>query len=194
MSEFAEYAPGRGGPAPPLTESDGLRIRAAAERDLARLAPIAAEREGCSLEQALEGLSRFFGATQAGRALLVLAEIGTDAIGFGKASTFTPPAGSPPNMAPGGWYLSGVVVSPPYRRRGVGARLTTTRLAWIAELGGGVAVYYFANARNRVSIDFHRAFGFTELTRDFSHPHARFEGGPGILFIRRGPTVIESLE
>jgi len=188
MSEFAEHASGSAKPA--LTESDGLRIRAATEEDLARLAPIWAEREGCPLERALEGFTQFFAAARAGRALLILAEVGTSAIGFGKASYFTPPAGSASNMAPEGWYLSGVVVSPRYRRRGVGGRLTAARLAWIAGLGSDTA-YYFANVRNRVSIDLHRAFGFQELTRDFSHPHARFEGGPGVLFIRRGPAGVE---
>jgi ribosomal protein S18 acetylase RimI-like enzyme len=192
MSEFAAYAPGPG-TEPPLSETDGLRIRVATAADLERLAPIAAAREGSTVEAALEGFTRFLETAAAGRALVMMAEIGGEAIGFGKASYFSPPADSATNVAPEGWYLSGVVVSPRYRRRGVGARLTAARLAWIAATGGEAA-YYFANARNRVSIELHERFGFVELTRDFSHPYARFEGGVGILFVRRGPPAREPIE
>jgi ribosomal protein S18 acetylase RimI-like enzyme len=193
MSEFAEYAPD-GAPGLPFGEADGLVVRLATEADLARLAPISAEREGHPVEQVLEGLRKFFETVSTGRGLLMIAEAGADAIGFGKASHFVAPPGSPPNVAPDGWYLSGVVVSPRHRRRGVGAHLTAARLAGIDRRAPGSAVYYFANERNRVSVDLHRAFGFGERSRDFSHPHAHFEGGAGILFVRRGPEAPESLE
>ena len=181
MSEFAEYAPGAAAELP-LTEADGLRLRAAVAADLPRLAPIAAEREGIAVERALDGLERFFGEASAGRALLLVAELGEEAIGFGKASYFSTPPGSPPNVAPEGWYLSGVVVRPRHRRRRVGDALTAARLEWIA--ARSPRAYYFANVRNRVSIDLHEAFGFVEATRDFVHPHATFEGGVGALFVR----------
>ena len=193
MSEFAEYAPGTA-TEPPLTAATGLRIRAAAADDLPRLAPISAAREGTTIEAALGRFARFHEAAGSGRALVMLAEVNGEAIGFGKASYFTPPAGSAPNVAPEGWYLSGVVVTPRYRRRGVGARLTAARLEWIARVAGDAPVHYFANLRNRVSIELHARHGFEELTRDFSHPHARFEGGAGALFVRRGPRPGETLE
>ena len=183
MSEFAEYAPG-GAAEPRLTEADGLRLRPAVATDLPRLAPIEAERESIAAERALEGLERFLIQANAGRALLLVAELAENAIGLGKATYFTPPAGSPPNVAPEGWYHSGVVVVPRFRRRGVGAALTTVRLEWIAKRSP--RAYYFANTRNRVSIELHRAFGFVELTRDFVHPHATFKGGAGALFVRAG--------
>ena len=183
MSEFAEYVPG-GAAEPRLTEADGLRLRPAVAADLPRLAPIEAERESIAAERALAGLERLLILANAGRALLLMAEFAEGAIGFGKASYFTPPAGSPPNVAPEGWYLSGVVVVLRFRRRGVGAALTAARLQWIA--ARGPRAYYFANTRNRVSIELHRAFGFVELTRDFVHPHATFKGGAGALFVRTG--------
>ncbi|HET9950318.1 MAG TPA: GNAT family N-acetyltransferase [Candidatus Eisenbacteria bacterium] len=183
MSEFAEYAPGaRSSEEPPLTGTDGLRLRPASAVDLPRLAPIAAAREGIAPERALEGFETFLAEADAGRALLLLAELGAEAIGFAKASYFTPPPGSPANVAPEGWYLSGVVVSPRHRRRGVGAALTAARLEWID--ARSPRAYYFANARNRVSIDLHEGFGFVEATRDFVHPRATFEGGVGVLFVR----------
>lgn len=43
-------------------------------------------------------------------------------------------------------------------------------------------MFYLTNARNLVSIDLHRAFGFEEHTRDFVFPGAEFHGGTGILF------------
>jgi len=73
-----------------------------------------------------------------------------------------------------------VIVVPEYRRRSVGRILTQARLDWIAQRDRWA--YYFANAQNRVSIELHQQFGFIELTREFSHPWATFEGGIGILF------------
>jgi GNAT superfamily N-acetyltransferase len=102
-------------------------------------------------------------------------------IGYGKAAFFSPPPGSPANVAPAGWYLTGVVIRPELRRRGVGLALTAARLKWIRERSP--RAYYFANERNRASIDLHGALGFVELTRDFQHPGARFQGGGGVLFV-----------
>ena len=181
MSEFAPYAPGAPSEAP-LTEADGLRLRPAAAADLPRLAPIAAAREGVPLEQALERFERHFTETSAGQALLLIAEVGGEAVGFGAAAYFTPPSDPAPNMAPEGWYLAGVVVAPRHRRRGIGAALTAARLEWIAARSR--RAYYVANERNRVSIELHEAFGFVEATRDFTYPRATFEGGGGVLFVR----------
>ncbi len=73
-----------------------------------------------------------------------------------------------------------MIVDPAHRRRGIAAELTRRRLKWIAERAG--EAFYFANARNQVSIDLHARFGFVELTRDFAYPGATFAGGAGILF------------
>jgi hypothetical protein len=64
------------------------------------------------------------------------------------------------------------------RRRGIAHALTRARLDRLAP-----PVYYFANERNRASIDLHAPFGFQELTRDFWHPDVTFTGGGGILFV-----------
>lgn len=190
MSEFAAHDPERKR-LPRLSESEGLKIRPASEADLHELAEIAANREGGPAERWRRSFQRLLEEARAGRALVLAAALGARVIGFGKAAYFTPPAGSPSNVAPEGWYLSGLVVRPGDRDRGVGARLTASRLAWIAERGD--RAYYFANARNQVTIDLHRALDFVEVTRDFSHPGARFEGGVGILFVRelgkRGKTA-----
>ena len=181
MSKFADYEPGAGR-LPHLSVHDGLVIQPPRESDLPALAAIAAEREGEPLADWLAAFERIHAESRAGRALILAATLDDLVAGYGKAGYFVPPADSSPNVAPEGWYLTGVVIRPAYRRLGLGSQLTRARLAWIA--GRSDRAYYIANERNRVSIDLHRALGFEELTRDFHHPHVRFEGGCGILFVR----------
>lgn len=179
MSKFADYSPESGRSAR-LTAVDGLRIRASREPDLALVAEIAAEREGESPEEWLSRLARLEEEIRVGRAELLVAELGGVVIGYGTIAFFSPPAGSPDNVAPEGWYLAGLVVRSAHRRRGVGHELTLARLAWIA--ARGKKAYYFANEHNRASIELHAAAGFNELSRDFHHPAVRFSDGGGILF------------
>lgn len=181
MSKFAEYEPGAERKSP-FTIHDGLVIQPPRESDLPALAAIAAEREGEPAADWLAAFERIYAESRAGRALILAAAVDNLMAGYGKADYFVPPAGSPANVTPEGWYLTGVVVRPALRRRGVGSQLTRARLSWIA--GWSDRAYYFANERNQVSIDLHRALGFEEVTRDFSHPHAQFEGERGILFVR----------
>ena len=176
MSKFAEFTPRSSPPA----EVGKLVIRSASPPDLPALARIAAEREGEPVAQWLTAFEHIHADTAGGQSLLVVAAVNGAIAGYGKAGYFTPPAGSPANVAPAGFYLTGVIVAPAYRRRGLGLELTRARLDWIA--ARSPRAYYFANARNRVTIDLHQKLGFVELTRDFSHPQVRFEGGAGILF------------
>jgi GNAT superfamily N-acetyltransferase len=110
---------------------------------------------------------------------LLVATAGGETCGFATAAWFEPPEGAPPDGAPAGWYLFGIIVREGWRRRGIGARLTEARLAWIAERAD--EAYYFANALNRASLDLHERLGFRELTRSFSFPGASFQGGTGVL-------------
>jgi hypothetical protein len=43
------------------------------------------------------------------------------------------------------------------------------------------AAWYFANARNRASLDLHARLGFEEVTRAFDLAGVTFEGGEGVL-------------
>ena len=177
MNRFAEHAPGpvRARPIP------GLVVREALPGDLAALGRIAAEREGGGPERHRSAFATLLGeVAPAGNGLLLVAAVGDEVVGFGKVTRFRPGAQASPDVAPEGWYLSGVVVSPEWRRRGVGDRLTGSRLEWVAHRAAHA--YYFVNARNTVSIDLHLRFGFVEVTRQFSFPGASFEGGEGILF------------
>ncbi len=155
-------------------------LRRAELHDLEALATIAAERDGRALADHRAGFEREIDAGSADRLLLV-AELGGAAVaGFARATRHEPGPDAPANSAPPGWYLSGVIVDPAHRRRGIAAALTRRRLGWIAERAG--EAFYFANARNLVSIDLHAKSGFVEVTRDFVYPGASFTGGTGILF------------
>jgi ribosomal protein S18 acetylase RimI-like enzyme len=111
---------------------------------------------------------------------LVVAESGGVISGYGRARLFEPEPEAPVDTAPRGYYLSGVFVSPSERRTGIGAALTQARLDWISERAADA--WFFANARNAASIALHERFGFEEVTRRFSYPGLRFDGGEGILF------------
>jgi len=160
---------------PPLT----CRFRTAVAADADALGAIEAHREGGKPAVHAEKMRRSI----AEPGLLLVAEHDGRVVGFGKARHFEPAPDAPANVAPRGWYLAGVIVAPEFRQRGVGRQLTEARLAWIAERAD--QAFYFANARNRVTIELHEPFGFVEVTRDFTFPGASFEGGEGILFRAR---------
>jgi ribosomal protein S18 acetylase RimI-like enzyme len=115
--------------------------------------------------------------------LLLVAVVAGEVVGYGRASRFEHSPGAPADIAPEGYYLTGVFVHVGQRRTGIGLALTEERLAWIAERAD--EAWYFANARNVASIELHRRLGFEEVTRRFSVPRLAFEGGEGILFRSR---------
>ena len=180
MSKFAEYAPGRR-PTSRLGPADGLVVRPTSAADLPQVALIVAEREEGEPAVWFERLARELAqiVEPPTRALWVAA-LGERVIGHARAGWFVPPPGSPPDVAPEGWYLMGVVVDPAFRGHGVGEELTRARLAWIAQRSR--RALYFATAINRVTIDLHAKLGFVEVTRSFSFPSASFTGGAGVLF------------
>ena len=179
MPLFEPYRPQlEDGERPPVAED--LLIRTALTSDVPELSDIEDAREGGETAAHAAKLEKLLASSAARKARVLAAQHGPRLVGIAKITRFTPPPDSPPNMAPAGWYLSGVIVAEDYRRRGIGRRLTQARLNWIAERDR--AAYYFSNARNRASIDLHRAFGFVELSRDFTFPGASFEGGAGSLF------------
>jgi len=166
MSLFEEHHPD----APRLHRLD-VAVRPARAEDLDALAALRAQRENEPVAQSRAALERKF----RGDGLFLAAEHGGECVAY--ASAGMGPGG---RGAPAGWYLTGVVVAPAWRRRGVAAALTRARLEWLAARTD--RVYYFANARNRVSIALHESFGFVEKTRAFTIPGVTFQGGEGILF------------
>ena len=184
---FAEHSPER-----PRRKRDhqtefSFRIRPALPADLKVLAQITAERDNGKPADYLASLEKIqHRMNHPGDALILVAEptgeseFDAQLTGFGKAVKFEGIDEPPSNIAPTGWYLCGVIVASDFRRLGIGLALTTARIEWLTEKTE--SVYYFANARNQVSIALHASVGFVELARDFQYPGVSFEGGKGILY------------
>jgi ribosomal protein S18 acetylase RimI-like enzyme len=64
---------------------------------------------------------------------------------------------------PAGYYLSGVLVEPAWRRRGIATALTQARLHWVFDRTG--EAFYVTGTDNIASLHLHAAFGFQELKR-----------------------------
>ena len=114
-----------------------------------------------------------------GDACLLVAETDGQVRAYGRARRFVPPPDAPANIAPAGYYLTGLLVAPEYRRRGLGEQLTRARMAWTA--ARATEIWFFANASNRASLLLHQQLGFREVTRDFAYPGVTFAGGVGVL-------------
>lgn len=113
------------------------------------------------------------------RSVLLVAERRGAIIGHARAGYFEPPEGSPPDVAPAGWYLLGVAVHPAMRRKGVGTALTEARMAWLAERAR--EVWYFRDMDNVASAVLHAPSGFEPITTAFSFPGTRDPSAPMVL-------------
>ena len=109
-----------------------------------------------------------------------VARVDGEIAGFGAVGWLDNAEADGARRVPPGWFLTGLVVAPAWRRRGIGAALTAHRLDWVR--GRAEVVYYFANARNGATIDLHRRLGFEEVTREFAIPGVAFDGGVGVLY------------
>lgn len=175
MPEYAAYEP------EPAVESDAPpigpeAIRRAGPADAPGIAALVAMRHGTPFERALDGIRREFAGLAAGNPWVVfVADVDGGVVGFGRARESV----AQPDL-PAGWYLMGVIVHSAYRRRGIGAALTRSRLAWIRERSR--EAYYFVNKQNRASIDLHTELGFEPIGDDFEHDGAHLRRGEGRLY------------
>ena len=178
MSLFAEYEPNAQGQ---VLEPGTLVIRGAEAQDLPRLAQLSQQRHGGPEQDHLRSWGMALQETQDENAAAVLvALLEHDVVAFGSARHIDVRDDPAYAAVPAGWYLTGVIVDPVHRRRGLGHALTQARMDRIAQRSE--RVYYFASAQNRPTIDLHERLGFVEVTRDFSFPGVTFTGGVGILF------------
>lgn len=97
-----------------------------------------------------------------------MAEVAGRVRGYGVASQFTPPPDAPPEVAPPGFYLLGVIVAPEVRRRGLGEALVRARLEWVRARAR--ECFYFADDDNVASIALHARAGFEPLRRRLWFP------------------------
>jgi len=77
---------------------------------------------------------------------------------------------------PAGFYLSGVLVDPAWRGRGIATELTRARLRWAFARTG--TVFYVTGADNSASLHLHAALGFWEIRR---FPSERSAAGEQVL-------------
>lgn len=198
MVEFARYEDASGSRVSAEEMARAWHVRSAEPADLAVLAQLSAHREGMPLERSRRKFERLFKAVAEGTADLLVADAPDSRapVGFAVSQLVDPayverfyaslgvPPPERPEGPPNGWYLLGIVVDADHRRRGMGHALTRDRVLRLFERVD--RVYYFANSRNRVSIQLHEAFGFVEARRPFTcFPGVQFEDGEGVLFVAR---------
>ncbi|WP_164987470.1 GNAT family N-acetyltransferase [Propioniciclava flava] len=167
---FAPFEPESSGT--PMPEA---HVRLGVRGDLPHTGALAAQREGGLPADWIAQHARRF-ETDGNQLFVVEAEGAI--IGYGWVSFLTPVDHGGRN-APDGWYLSGVVIAPDARRRGLGRRLTQERIDWALERGS--AVYYVVAASNWASRALHGELGFEELTDDFRMPGVVFTRDDGLL-------------
>ena len=175
MPEFAAYEPDR-----PSAERAVPTIAPLRPSDVGECAALAAAREGDDMARWAEVFRR---RAEADPVTTFVARVDGEIAGFGAVGWLDNAEADGARRVPPGWFLTGLVVAPAWRRRGIGAALTAHRLDWVR--GRAEVVYYFANARNGATIDLHRRLGFEEVTREFAIPGVAFDGGVGVLFRAR---------
>lgn len=161
-------------PAPVTAE---LSVASAADID--QLAAIQMRVRGGEIGQWAERIARSISGE---RSVSVVARVGGEIAGYANAA-FLPE--HPGDGAPDGYYLTGVTVSPQWRRRGLGRALTRLRMAWVWERDP--LVWCFVSARNGSSLGLHAALGFCEVRRAPVLQGVPFEGGTGVLLRARRP-------
>lgn len=150
-------------------------VRSFRVEDAEAVAAIYASREGLSVLSARDIVSTW---REDATRVVQVAERAGQVCGHGKAEWIDPAARG--GVGPTGWYLTGLMVQPDARRRGVGRKLTQTRIDVLSSRTS--EVWYFANALNRASIALHKEFGFTRVAENIAIPGVTFEGGEGLLF------------
>jgi len=177
MSHFAPYEPDATPAADPL---DPGCVRVARPEDAEAITRISAERDGAPPETIRPRIEAELAGLGDGPWCVFVADVDGAVAAYGRARDLTHAEGGLPPELPEGWYLTGVVVAPAFRRRGLGAALTEARLAWLEDRTD--TVYYVANLVNRASIDLHAGFGFTEIARGFDYPRAGLAAGDGAAY------------
>jgi ribosomal protein S18 acetylase RimI-like enzyme len=172
VSGFAEYRPEVDRQAPGAV----VGVRPARVGDLGACAELIVSRAGGSAADRRRRLLDDLGSPDRYTAV---ACVDGQVIGYGGVIHHQALPDDPSTMAPSGYYLVGLIVSPDWRRHGIGELLTRDRMCWTAARAD--AIYYFANLGNGATLDLHHRLGFTEVTRDFTFPGNPLQPGTGVL-------------
>lgn len=143
-----------------------VTVRAASLEDTETLARLSVEQYGGSLARYDVNLTHeLLEAEDDPEQLILTACVHGEVVGYARALYHRPPPEwrQRRDVAPQGWYLTGVLVDPVMRRMGVGALLTQARLEHIFTRAD--EVLYFTHQENVGSIELHRQMGFQERGR-----------------------------
>lgn len=192
MNDFADCAPrAHGGSAA------GLVIRPASPDDAARVARLLALR-GTGVEEALAQAPRMIEALPVLLLALMPIEQGAEA-GAGEGAdddrlapvalsgAFVLP-GDPGAGRPERWTVSGLVVDPRARRRGIGRALLGALLDAVAAVDPGEPLISVVDADDHASIGLHLAVGFSRTERVEEYAGITFEGGWGVVMVHEPGT------
>lgn len=171
MSLFAAFDPDDHGEEAPAV------VRPAGPTDLDACAAITAQREGGTTSTWRGVLERRWARPDQ---LVLVAECDGEVAAYASATHLTPTSEGG-RGAPDGWYLTGVLVAPHRRRRGLGRRLTLARIALLRDRAD--RVWYVASSHNEASLLLHAELGFREVARGVSIPGITFTGGTGVLSV-----------
>jgi ribosomal protein S18 acetylase RimI-like enzyme len=108
------------------------------------------------------------------RRQMFVAKVSGQVVAYGRVLEFAAEEAAP--GTPAGWYLSGVLVDPAWRRRGIATQLTRARLGWA--FARTDTVFYVTGAENVASLRLHGVLGFQETKRV---PSERSAAGEGVL-------------
>jgi ribosomal protein S18 acetylase RimI-like enzyme len=132
-------------------------IRNAQPFDLTACALLISNHESGNLE---DWRSRFEEDLANPQRLFLVASIDDSILGYGH-TTFHSGASEEEALNPTGYFLSGLMVSPTHRRRGIGRLLTIARIEQLRQLTD--VIYYRAEPDNQATIDLHSRLGFERV-------------------------------
>jgi ribosomal protein S18 acetylase RimI-like enzyme len=95
------------------------------------------------------------------RRLFLVATIDDSVVAYGHTTFHTRTSDNEANAGPGGYFLSGLLVSPAHRRQGLGTLLTSARIDELRQVTD--VIYYRAESDNQATIDMHSQLGFKEV-------------------------------
>jgi aminoglycoside 6'-N-acetyltransferase I len=104
---------------------------------------------------------QFAGDIADGPRQMFVAKVTGQVVGYGRVIELAADEAGP--GTPAGCYLSGVLVDPAWRGRGIATALTRARLRWA--FAHADTVFYVAGADNAASLRLHAALGFQEVKR-----------------------------
>jgi ribosomal protein S18 acetylase RimI-like enzyme len=171
-SKFAKYEPN----IIPRSPLKNVIYRSAQKNDSEEIAKITFQRENNSkkydLNHYVEKSKKEINSLETNDKLyLFVAEYNKQIIGFGRIKYYNNPSR---------WFLMGVIVSPNFRRMGIGKNLTIERLKFIKKKSN--EIFYIVNAQNKVSIALHEKLGFKKIDEASTFLNVKFDGDKGFLF------------